>query len=71
MMSTTTVTEEQYKQHLKKRCNDLLLALLGSEMLREVWWVSLNKGFDSQTPADVFEKNPLAVYNYIVAFAMN
>jgi hypothetical protein len=65
------MTDEQYKQLLKKRCNDLLLALLGSELLREVWWVSFNKGFDGQTPADVFEKNPLAVYNYIVAFAMN
>jgi hypothetical protein len=65
------VTEEQYKQLLKKRCNDLLLALVGSELLREVWWTSANKGFDDQTPADVFEKNPLAVYNYICHYAMN
>lgn len=64
MMKNMTTENER----LKTQCDALLLGLLGSEELIERWWAGDNIYFGLQSPASVFEKNPRAVYDYIVSF---
>ena len=63
-------TEMTDNEALKSRCDALLLGLLGSEELIERWWAGDNIYFGLQSPASVFEKNPRAVYNYIISFCI-
>ena len=65
----TELKVDQYKADLKKRCNALLLALLGKEEFCTSWWSSENIGFELRTPADAFDDNPLRVYNYLAFHA--
>lgn len=50
---------------IKKRCDALLIAMLGSKMAPE-WWQSRNKAFDMQTPFEVFGSDPDKVYKYLL-----
>ena len=68
-MTTKTEEMEQFKAAMKKRCDALLFAMIGREDLCENWWNGPNIAFDLHHPADVFEKNPLRVYNYIAGHA--
>lgn len=56
------------KETLKLRCDDLLTALVGKNLVDD-WWNRPNKGFDLQTPITVFEQNPERVYNYLMRFS--
>lgn len=56
------------KELMRKRCDAVLLALVGSTELAERWWVSHNKAFD-QTPEKQFDENPDKVYNYLMRHA--
>jgi hypothetical protein len=49
-------------------CNKMLLSLLGSETLIELWWLSPNKAFDGRTPENVFKEDPNSVIEYIYQF---
>jgi hypothetical protein len=54
---------------LKRRCDQLLVALLGGQELVERWWASPNLAFGNKTPAEVFETAPEIVYNYLCVHA--
>lgn len=56
------------KENLKLRCDALLTALVGKNLVDD-WWNRPNKGFDLQTPIAVFEQNPEQVYNYLMWFS--
>ncbi len=58
---------ESYESYYKARMDKLLLALVGSEDLVNKWWLSPNKAFDMQQPADVYEQDPKKVINYILS----
>ena len=53
---------------MRKRCDAVLLALVGSTELAERWWISYNKAFN-QSPEKEFENNPNEVYNYLMRHA--
>lgn len=54
--------------NMKKRCDWLLTALVGSNLV-ESWWVSPNKNWDMKTPKEVFATDPESVYNYLMGHA--
>jgi hypothetical protein len=49
----------------KQRTQVLLIALLGSKLV-DAWWSSPNKAFKGETPANVWAKDYLKVYNYVM-----
>jgi hypothetical protein len=55
------------KELLKKRCDQLLIGMVG-ESLVDRWWDSHNKAFD-QSPKKQFDENPQSVYNYLLRCA--
>lgn len=69
-LPTKTVSVNQTDQRVadvyKRRCNRMLTAMVGVDLV-ESWWVSSNKSFSGQTPASVFEREPEAVYNYLMS----
>ena len=52
------------KELLKKRCDILLLSMVGKDLV-ERWWNGYNKAFN-QTPKKQFDENPQSVYNYLM-----
>lgn len=54
----------------KNNLNKLLLALLGSEILVEQWWLGRNKAFNMETPETVYATNPKLVQDYIMGFCI-
>jgi hypothetical protein len=52
------------KELLKKRCDILLLSMVGKDFV-ERWWNGYNKAFN-QTPQKQFDENPQSVYNYLI-----
>lgn len=50
---------------LRKRCDALLTALIG-ENLVDKWWKSPNKAFTDATPEVFFSVAPRTVYNYLM-----
>lgn len=54
------------KDVLRKRCDAMLMALLGKDQLVDMWWASDNIYFGLAKPSAVFDDNPQAVYNYLV-----
>ena len=56
------------EQLLRKRCEALLLAMLGEE-LAEKWWTSSNKAFCGDTPEQKYSVAPNAVYAYLMRSA--
>jgi hypothetical protein len=52
------------KELLKKRCDILLLSMVGKDLV-ERWWNGYNKAFN-QTPQKQFDENPQLVYNYLI-----
>ena len=48
------------------RLNRLLLVLVGTEELVDLWWESPNKAFDGNTPKEMLAKQPETVVQYIV-----
>lgn len=54
---------------IKKRCDALLLAMTGRQELVDRWWKGSNKGFDGDTPENVFARDPLEVYLYLIRCA--
>jgi hypothetical protein len=50
-----------------KRCNALLMAMLGSQALVEKWWVSPNRAFDMEQPVNV-NKNSVEQYLMNMAY---
>lgn len=59
---------EDNKKALIGRCNFLLTALVGADLV-EKWWDSRNHAFDLKTPREVFENDPQEVLNYLMRFA--
>lgn len=53
---------------IRQRCDMLVVALVGKEMAPK-WWQSENKAFDGKTPEVMFQKNPNAVYDYLMDYA--
>lgn len=51
---------------MKKRVDEMLLAMLGSELMVQRWWDSQNWHFKLEKPYIVWEVNPEAVYNYVL-----
>jgi hypothetical protein len=49
----------------KQRTQVLLTAMLGLKLV-DSWWSSPNKAFDGETPANVWVKDYLKVYNYVM-----
>lgn len=47
------------------RMNRILMPLLGSDHLVNMWWDSRNIAFDMQTPADVWKYDRQRVFEYI------
>lgn len=43
----------------------MLLRLLGTEDLVDIWWKSDNSAFDFGTPEEMWEKDPIRVMGYI------
>ena len=58
----------QNEDNLKKRCNVLLLALLGNTELVDKWWQSKNIAFDLKTPEQQWFVDSEAVYNYLLQY---
>lgn len=56
------------EQLLRKRCEALLLAMVGEE-LAEKWWTSSNKAFCGDTPEQIYSVAPNAVYAYLMRSA--
>jgi len=50
---------------LKERLDRLLISLLGSTEMVNLWWLTNNKAFDGRTPAQVYKKDPNRVKEYI------
>ena len=50
-----------------KRCNALLMAMLGSQALVEQWWLSPNRAFDMAQPVNV-NKNKVEQYLMNMAY---
>lgn len=53
------------KDIMLKRCEVLLIAMLGEEMAPK-WWDSRNKAFDMKTPKEVWKTEPEKVYEYLM-----
>ena len=51
---------------LKKQCDAILMALLGSQELVDNWWNGHNKAFDDK-PINVYAKHPQRVKEYLFA----
>lgn len=51
---------------LKKQCDAILMALLGSQELVDNWWIGFNREFDDK-PINVYEKYPQRVKEYLFA----
>ena len=52
---------------LRKRCDALLTALLGKNLV-DNWWKSPNKAFCDDTPEVIFAVAPRTVYNYLMKY---
>jgi hypothetical protein len=52
---------------LKQQCDNILLALLGSQELVDNWWRGNNKAFDNNAPISIYEKNPMRIKEYLFA----
>ena len=52
---------------MKKRCDALLIALLGKDLAPK-WWESRNKAFDGKTPAEQWGIDPQSVYDYLIFY---
>jgi len=52
---------------MKEQVDEMLLALLGSELLVQRWWDSQNWHFKLEKPYIVWESDPKAVWNYVVS----
>ena len=50
---------------LKRRVDEMLFAMLGSEELVERWWNSQNLHFKLEKPYLIWEVDPIAVYKYV------
>lgn len=50
---------------LKQRVDQMLLAMLGSELLVQRWWNSQNFHFNLEKPYLVWEVDPESVYRYV------
>ena len=57
----------QTKEILKKRCNTMLVALLGSKLLADGWWNMPNKAFNGLTPEGQWMLDHEIVYNYLLS----
>lgn len=51
---------------VKERLDGLLLGILGSEDLVDIWWNTQNKAFDYETPKTTWLVDPRKVTNYIL-----
>jgi hypothetical protein len=52
---------------MKKRCDVLLIALVGKDLAPK-WWDSRNKAFDDKTPSEQWEIDPQSVYDYLMFY---
>lgn len=59
-------TAEQ-KQRVKEKLDLILVSLLGSTDMVNLWWLTNNKAFDGFTPAQMYKKDPMRVVSYILA----
>lgn len=58
------------KEELLKQVNTMLLAMIGSPKLVDVWWNSQNFHFKLEKPYLVWEYDPQSVYDYVCGYAM-
>jgi hypothetical protein len=52
------------KEHMLKRCEALVIALVGQELSKR-WWQGNNKSFGI-TPEEMFALDPERVYHYLM-----
>lgn len=57
-----------HEQKMRRRSEALVVALVGKEYA-DVWWDSKNKAFESLTPKQAWDKDPSAVYSYLMGIA--
>lgn len=50
---------------MRRRCETLLLSLLGPEF-KQTWWNSPNYEFNGRTPEEIWAIDPVKVYQYVV-----
>lgn len=43
----------------------MLISLLGTPKLVDVWWKSPNFAFNLMTPEEMFDKDPMRVFGYV------
>ena len=49
----------------KSKIDRLLLPLLGSQELIDMWWKTKNKAFNYKTPEEIFVKDSSLIVTYI------
>lgn len=57
----------QPKKPIKELLGDLLMPLLGSQELIDMWWTGQNRAFDFKTPNEMFEIDQHKVIDYVKA----
>jgi hypothetical protein len=58
------------KKDIKDRCDVLIRALVGSDELAEMWWVTQNQAFEYKTPQELFDGAEAGrVYDYLMHHA--
>ena len=60
---------EQQIDRMKTRVDEMLLAMLGSELLVQRWWHSQNWHFNLEKPYVVWDYDPESVYSYVAGNA--
>ena len=53
---------------MRKRCEALVTAMVGSEMAPK-WWTGPNRAFGGDTPEQIYSVAPSAVYAYLMKSA--
>ena len=53
---------------MRARCEALILSMVGREMVNK-WWISSNRAFGGDTPEQMYNVAPGAVYDYLMRSA--
>lgn len=59
------MTNDDRKSLLKQRCDLMLDAMIGHDLVAS-WWESRNRAFDERTPLQQWEVDYESVYNYLM-----
>jgi hypothetical protein len=65
MFLLNELNEYQKLDLMRKRCDGMLLSMLGVEATAH-WWNSKNAAFNNKTPEESWSNDPDSVYRHIV-----